>query len=723
MVERWVSRMTDGDAAAVGYCSGAVDGAVDGKTLLAYASLARDDVRADFGLTVGKANSLWAAICELAELSDVIEEGVPPQAAARAAAREAAKNSPRGGGDTSPRGRSPTNRATSERETALRSELAELTLTPLKKFARLNGVTEVSLESVDYAEDADEVKASVVELIVAADEDQWAIPARNLPGREALRFDLERMTPAVLKKRALAGGITRHELERIRNRDIGIQTVADYKGAVIDLILNSESASASDEALLRFELVNLSQAALTRRAAAQGVSEAELKEVAGADGFIGTVVELIVAKVAADDRLAVEAEERAELMELSQVALLKRAAGAGVTDGQLEDAETQEDYKGVVADLVMAATAAARAAAGGSPRKRKPLAPAAAAGAGAAAAAAAAEAEKAALLEELSGMKLMALINVARGKGVSDEQLEAAEDEDDYKQALVGLIVRVEQASSQSAEEIRVEQAPTPLRLTAAMVAAEKAEQERQSAAPAVAARPEPEPELSLTPVVPLELKSQPEPAPRKGRNATVDASWLGGQIQPDRLSEMPLAPTAELLEEWKPPPERDGVYQAAEGRQGKLRQATVDASWLGGQVAADAQLDAQVAKQPEPESEPEPEPPVLLPVLKGGGEAAAAAVKGVLEHALDLMDVKIVNTPRRERGKIAERLEDLEEKVESSLVPALSALQAGELVGVAGMLGTVQGIHEADLTDGGPGAAGDKLRLIVELLGALEQL
>lgn len=48
-------------------------------------------------------------------------------------------------------------------------------------------------------------------------------------------------------------------------------------------------------------------------------------------------------------------------------------------------------------------------------------------------------------------------------------------------------------------------------------------------------------------------------------------------------------------------PPERDGVYQDERSRR---RQATVDVSWLGGQVAADARLDAQVATQPEPEPE-----------------------------------------------------------------------------------------------------------------------
>ena len=108
--------------------------------------------------------------------------------------------------------------------------------------------------------------------------------------------------------------------------------------------------------------------------------------------------------------------------------------------------------------------------------------------------------------------------------------------------------------------------------------------------------------------------------------------------------------------------------------------------------------------------------------VLQGGGEAAAAAVVAVLEHALDLMDVRIAGTPRQERGKIAERLEDLQEKVET-LVPVLSALPAGELQGLASILGSVQGIREADLTGGGADVAGEKLRLIGGLLEALERL
>eukprot|EP01045_Picozoa_sp_COSAG04_P044555 COSAG04_NODE_15177_length_541_cov_0.588235_1_plen_98_part_10 len=84
----WVSRQSLGGAEGV--AEKFSDEEVDGKALLSYAELPRDNLKKDFGLSIGKANALWQLIRELTK-EDVAgvevsgesplraSEGIPPR--------------------------------------------------------------------------------------------------------------------------------------------------------------------------------------------------------------------------------------------------------------------------------------------------------------------------------------------------------------------------------------------------------------------------------------------------------------------------------------------------------------------------------------------------------------------------------------------------------------------------------------------------------------------
>ena len=159
--------------------------------------------------------------------------------------------------------------------------------------------------------------------------------------------------------------------------------------------------------------------AVKNHARAVGVTEEQLDDAEDAEDHKGAVIKLIMACSACNPR---EPALRAELCRLTITKLIKRAETAGVSEELLETAEDTNNHKGAVINLILEkeleATDGALAA------------------------------EVLRLRVELSTMKITKLIKRAAGSGVSEEDLEAAEDEDDHKGALIELIVRTELASS-----------------------------------------------------------------------------------------------------------------------------------------------------------------------------------------------------------------------------------------------------------------------------------
>eukprot|EP01045_Picozoa_sp_COSAG04_P024079 COSAG04_NODE_2957_length_3348_cov_3.757772_5_plen_140_part_00 len=95
-------------------------------------------------------------------------------------------------------------------EAGLRAELRQMKVSALKRRARESGVADLEL---DEADDADDVRSKVVELIVEAE--QGAPLAR-------LRSELENLRPSALRQRA---------------RELGVDVEQGEPDALVDLIL------------------------------------------------------------------------------------------------------------------------------------------------------------------------------------------------------------------------------------------------------------------------------------------------------------------------------------------------------------------------------------------------------------------------------------------------------------------------------------------------------
>ena len=87
-------------------------------------------------------------------------------------------------------------------EAELRAELAAMKVKALKKRAKEAGVDEAELEEAD---DADDVKSTLIALIVARE--------RVPEPAEQLREELAGMKPSALKKHAKKVGVEQHKLE------------------------------------------------------------------------------------------------------------------------------------------------------------------------------------------------------------------------------------------------------------------------------------------------------------------------------------------------------------------------------------------------------------------------------------------------------------------------------------------------------------------------------
>ena len=226
------------------------------------------------------------------------------------------------------------------------AELAGLKLSALKKRAKQVGVDEDKLEAAD---DADDVKAAVIAMIV--EQEGTAQPV-------CVEAELAGMKLSSLKKRAKEVGVDEQKLEEADDAD-------DVKAAVIALIVGQEREGKVAE--LRAELDGMKLSALKKRAKEVGVDKQKLEEADDADDVKAAVIALIVGQLAdaeGSDHSDPTAEEaarqqedarklRKELGDMKLSVLKKWAKEDGVDEVKLEEADDADDTKSAVIELIM----------------------------------------------------------------------------------------------------------------------------------------------------------------------------------------------------------------------------------------------------------------------------------------------------------------------------------------------------------------------------------
>ena len=239
-----------------------------------------------------------------------------------------------------------------------RAELEGMKLSALKKRAKDARVDAAQLEEAD---DADDIKAAVIGLILAAAAPDTSEEARQEEELRRLRDELQGMKLSAVKKRAKQIGVDEQKLEQADDAD-------DIKSAVIDLIIELNAAASGGAARqqelqqLRAELEAMKLSALKKKAKEVGVEEDKLEKADDADDIKAAVIDLILAQVAADPAAAAAAarqEQRVELEAMKVSALKKRAKQTGVEEAKLEEADDADNVKMAVIDLILALDSAA----------------------------------------------------------------------------------------------------------------------------------------------------------------------------------------------------------------------------------------------------------------------------------------------------------------------------------------------------------------------------
>lgn len=181
-----------------------------------------------------------------------------------------------------------------------RAVLEGMKLKALKRRARDVGVDEEQLEDVD---DEDDVKASVIGLILGKLQQQ---AAGLLPDEQELRKELGAMKLKALKKRAKEIGVDGERLEDADDED-------NVKSTVIELIITrmrhqgctGSATSVAEFGLvqqqeksqkLREELQALKLKALKKHAKEIGVDQDELDDADDAGDVKSTVIELVISR-------------------------------------------------------------------------------------------------------------------------------------------------------------------------------------------------------------------------------------------------------------------------------------------------------------------------------------------------------------------------------------------------------------------------------------------
>eukprot|EP01052_Picozoa_sp_SAG31_P000494 SAG31_NODE_14_length_37953_cov_109.719660_28_plen_555_part_00 len=254
---------------------------------------------------------------------------------------------------------------------ALRSELRDLKSRALWKRAEAAGLSE---EAMEEAEEADDEKAALIELLVAEHQQELPMATGGRGGGDdpaiaALRSELRDLKSRALWKRAEAAGLSEEAMEEAEEAD-------DEKAALIELLVAEHQqelpmatggrGGGDDSAIaaLRSELRDLKSRALWKRAEAAGLSEEAMEEAEEADDEKAALIELLVAEHQQELPMATGgrgggddpaiAALRSELRDLKSRALRKRAEAAGLSEEAMEEAEEADDEKAALIELLVA---------------------------------------------------------------------------------------------------------------------------------------------------------------------------------------------------------------------------------------------------------------------------------------------------------------------------------------------------------------------------------
>ena len=230
---------------------------IGGRALLSYATRDRDDLKKDFSMSIGKATALLEEIRGLVGSSPTgtgVSEGVPPKTHGAVCRTPSSVRSLRLEAD----------------------ELTPMKLSRLKVRAREVGITD---EQLDDADDADNVKQTVIEMILA----EQSATVRS----EALH----NMKVSELKRLATQAGVSREQIDDADDEP-------DTRGVIIQLILETQTNEDPDgiEAL-RTELEEITKIkTLKARARQEGIDREQLDDADDADDVKDTIIKLILHK-------------------------------------------------------------------------------------------------------------------------------------------------------------------------------------------------------------------------------------------------------------------------------------------------------------------------------------------------------------------------------------------------------------------------------------------
>eukprot|EP01050_Picozoa_sp_SAG11_P009284 SAG11_NODE_861_length_6847_cov_32.410492_4_plen_290_part_01 len=248
---------------------------------------------------------------------------------------------------------------------------------------------------------------------------------------------------SALKQEALNKGADEVALNDVDDSD-------DPREAIIALLLSlheptqeeptqEEPDAAMERERLIAELTPKKMSVLKRQAMKQGAAQDKLDEIDDAEDPREAVIALLIGlwgtahgvQDHAESKREVDATLRSELSVLKNSELKRRAAASGVNKAELSEVDDEEQPRDALIELIITAEAH-RSTTDPSTQNVN------------------AEAE-AKLRSELSGLKRSALRRRALAVGVSEDDLEDAEDSDVPKQAVMDLIVLSSSASQSNA--------------------------------------------------------------------------------------------------------------------------------------------------------------------------------------------------------------------------------------------------------------------------------
>ena len=305
--------------------------------------------------------------------------------------------------------------------TKLIAELLALKASALRKRCKYF----CSEEEMETAEDSDDPKQAMVDLVVSRMPDTGGADDDNAARRQDLIAELLGLKPSVLRKRVLAAGYSEEEMETAEDSD-------DPKQAMVDLVVSrmpvtggpDDEKAARRQALIA-ELSGLKPSALRKRVLAAGCAEEEMEEAEDAEDPQQAMIDLVVARMpdtgggGGEDKEARRQALVAELSGLKASALRKRVLAAGCSEEEMEEAEDAEDPQQAMIDLVVARMP--DTGGGGETNDNA--------------------AKRKALIAELSRLKPSTLRRRCLTAGILEADVEKAEDATDSKEEMVNLIV------------------------------------------------------------------------------------------------------------------------------------------------------------------------------------------------------------------------------------------------------------------------------------------